>query len=137
MNHERSKNIENREPKAVRVDSSKKIDEKSKRLTEFYEYLSEDKRLHCSEATPQELLNSERESILCWTQKNKCLFPKSRLEKKLEELEKLAGGNEHVVYFDEDSENVFKITIPPNYGCLLYTSPSPRDLSTSRMPSSA
>ena len=25
----------------------------------------------------------------------------------------------------------------PSYGCLLYTSPSPRDLSTSRMPSSA
>ena len=25
----------------------------------------------------------------------------------------------------------------PTYGCLLYTSPSPRDLSTSRMPSSA
>ena len=25
----------------------------------------------------------------------------------------------------------------PNYNCLLYTSPSPRDLSTSRMPSSA
>ena len=25
----------------------------------------------------------------------------------------------------------------PPYGCLLYTSPSPRDLSTSRMPSSA
>ena len=25
----------------------------------------------------------------------------------------------------------------PNYFCLLYTSPSPRDLSTSRMPSSA
>ena len=27
--------------------------------------------------------------------------------------------------------------IVKNYGCLLYTSPSPRDLSTSRMPSSA
>ena len=27
--------------------------------------------------------------------------------------------------------------IPVNYNCLLYTSPSPRDLSTSRMPSSA
>ena len=26
---------------------------------------------------------------------------------------------------------------PESYGCLLYTSPSPRDLSTSRMPSSA
>ena len=25
----------------------------------------------------------------------------------------------------------------PSWGCLLYTSPSPRDLSTSRMPSSA
>ena len=25
----------------------------------------------------------------------------------------------------------------PSYACLLYTSPSPRDLSTSRMPSSA
>ena len=27
--------------------------------------------------------------------------------------------------------------LKPPYGCLLYTSPSPRDLSTSRMPSSA
>ena len=27
--------------------------------------------------------------------------------------------------------------IEADYGCLLYTSPSPRDLSTSRMPSSA
>ena len=27
--------------------------------------------------------------------------------------------------------------ITPSYNCLLYTSPSPRDLSTSRMPSSA
>ena len=33
-----------------------------------------------------------------------------------------------VIYFDEPEFN---------YGCLLYTSPSPRDLSTSRMPSSA
>ena len=29
------------------------------------------------------------------------------------------------------------IEIRKDYGCLLYTSPSPRDLSTSRMPSSA
>ena len=32
---------------------------------------------------------------------------------------------------------VFWAMRPPYYGCLLYTSPSPRDLSTSRMPSSA
>ena len=29
------------------------------------------------------------------------------------------------------------VCFPVSYGCLLYTSPSPRDLSTSRMPSSA
>ena len=29
------------------------------------------------------------------------------------------------------------MTFPDHYNCLLYTSPSPRDLSTSRMPSSA
>ena len=41
-----------------------------------------------------------------------------------------------------DAENFPFCTIEPNAGvvpipCLLYTSPSPRDLSTSRMPSSA
>ena len=38
MNHERRKNnIENREPKTVRVEGLKKIDEKSERLNGFYE----------------------------------------------------------------------------------------------------
>ena len=41
------------------------------------------------------------------------------------------SGNEHCMVQS-------KVTIYPiNYSCLLYTSPSPRDLSTSRMPSSA
>ena len=35
------------------------------------------------------------------------------------------------------SEGVYKLDNVPNIACLLYTSPSPRDLSTSRMPSSA
>ena len=35
------------------------------------------------------------------------------------------------------SIKVYKDFYAPNYDCLLYTSPSPRDLSTSRMPSSA
>ena len=43
---------------------------------------------------------------------------------------------------DEDGQEVFGIVDEINFkgwtpGCLLYTSPSPRDLSTSRMPSSA
>eukprot|EP00831_Metopus_contortus_P028928 TRINITY_DN23901_c0_g1_i3.p1 TRINITY_DN23901_c0_g1~~TRINITY_DN23901_c0_g1_i3.p1 ORF type:complete len:120 (+),score=32.76 TRINITY_DN23901_c0_g1_i3:82-441(+) len=43
--------------------------------------------------------------------------------------------------FDELVERAFKSFMinltPENAACLLYTSPSPRDLSTSRMPSSA
>ena len=35
----------------------------------------------------------------------------------------------------EDVQNFIKLAV--NSSCLLYTSPSPRDLSTSRMPSSA
>ena len=35
------------------------------------------------------------------------------------------------------SPYIFNVSSRSVYGCLLYTSPSPRDLSTSRMPSSA
>ena len=45
------------------------------------------------------------------------------------------------IYFKgiEKLEDVFQALIPEDWlrNCLLYTSPSPRDLSTSRMPSSA
>ena len=37
----------------------------------------------------------------------------------------------------EDREPLFEKSLTSIYFCLLYTSPSPRDLSTSRMPSSA
>ena len=37
----------------------------------------------------------------------------------------------------EFAEKISKSGTQPIIGCLLYTSPSPRDLSTSRMPSSA
>ena len=45
------------------------------------------------------------------------------------------AGNEHGIYIrrkDKNSKEVVLLDV-----CLLYTSPSPRDLSTSRMPSSA
>ena len=38
---------------------------------------------------------------------------------------------------DKSKEITYDFDIPMGSGCLLYTSPSPRDLSTSRMPSSA
>ena len=34
-------------------------------------------------------------------------------------------------------DSIIKLDITPNRGCLLYTSPSPRDATLSRMPSSA
>ena len=37
----------------------------------------------------------------------------------------------------DQTKNISRITIVTTGTCLLYTSPSPRDLSTSRMPSSA
>ena len=40
----------------------------------------------------------------------------------------------NTVYFSKDTKIGKNVTIEP---CLLYTSPSPRDLTTSRMPSSA
>ena len=47
-----------------------------------------------------------------------------------------------VGYYDNDKLVAFSLvyrfdSLNSVYGCLLYTSPSPRDLSTSRMPSSA
>ena len=54
------------------------------------------------------------------------------------------AGTQITLTFDEVIDNPtftvgdFKVKINGiEYGCLLYTSPSPRDLSTSRMPSSA
>ena len=41
------------------------------------------------------------------------------------------------VYVDLTEEEILWIGTQHNNNCLLYTSPSPRDLSTSRMPSSA
>ena len=43
----------------------------------------------------------------------------------------------HVVHTAPENLSKYKDYDSPNLSCLLYTSPSPRDLSTSRMPSSA
>ena len=52
----------------------------------------------------------------------------------------LCYGNDLVVYFDSEEKGkkyMKHIAAMIIKSCLLYTSPSPRDLSTSRMPSSA
>ena len=63
------------------------------------------------------------------------------LDVKLKYLDKYAESRNLVAdYYDKHLSSIPDIQIPfrAEYStCLLYTSPSPRDLSTSRMPSSA
>ena len=55
------------------------------------------------------------------------------MEKRKERIEEL---RQEIADIERDNEELER-TIAELLGCLLYTSPSPRDLSTSRMPSSA
>ena len=54
-------------------------------------------------------------------------------EKSLREISRITGHSFETVQKYAQKENWSEDNLP----CLLYTSPSPRDLSTSRMPSSA
>ena len=58
------------------------------------------------------------------------------INKTIFEHYKLGFGMDNFLDFN-DPQNISNIAGRIVYGCLLYTSPSPRDLSTSRMPSSA
>eukprot|EP00831_Metopus_contortus_P029030 TRINITY_DN23965_c0_g1_i1.p1 TRINITY_DN23965_c0_g1~~TRINITY_DN23965_c0_g1_i1.p1 ORF type:complete len:176 (-),score=68.02 TRINITY_DN23965_c0_g1_i1:138-632(-) len=68
---------------------------------------------------------------------------KERTQRKLEQLrEKAEARNEAIQRAIEESQKITderkkNILAKQHIACLLYTSPSPRDLSTSRMPSSA
>ena len=50
---------------------------------------------------------------------------------------KLINGDSLEVLKDYDENSIDLLCTDPPYGCLLYTSPSPRDVEESRMPSSA
>ena len=60
-------------------------------------------------------------------------YPENTLLAFKKAIEVGADGIEFDVHFSKDGE----LVIIHDETCLLYTSPSPRDLSTSRMPSSA
>ena len=62
--------------------------------------------------------------------------------KRNDSIEIIAGSPQHMTRFDAvvfacHSDQALALLADPSYACLLYTSPSPRDLSTARMPSSA
>ena len=56
----------------------------------------------------------------------------AQMESILEKVEELLAKSEHI-----DNDQPCRVNFDLFNACLLYTSPSPRDLSTSRMPSSA
>ena len=60
----------------------------------------------------------------------------SRIEPGIRKIDNEIDQDEHS--HNEYDESLDSVVVPIQYRiCLLYTSPSPRDLSTSRMPSSA
>ena len=75
----------------------------------------------------------------------------NRMKEGLEELREDEGAADEVTWFEidatthgsvavyssQDKYEQYKSKLEEYRNCLLYTSPSPRDLSTSRMPSSA
>ena len=58
----------------------------------------------------------------------------NNFEFKIKHVVRGDGGNSLMILVEVKQKDFLFVNI---YGCLLYTSPSPRDLSTSRMPSSA
>ena len=67
-------------------------------------------------------------------------YKKSDLSLKIKHTEfyrSLKIKNSQNKYFKNSSKYIFIVGMPRSGSCLLYTSPSPRDESTSRMPSSA
>ena len=79
-----------------------------------------------TEAEPLRMLTREGERFV-WTKRQSDAF---------EKIKRQLTKTENLSFFDKDAETKLIADAGP-YGCLLYTSPSPRDLSTSRMPSSA
>ena len=61
----------------------------------------------------------------------------TEVEKCLTNLENAANQNENLMPYIVDAVRAYCTIGEMTMSCLLYTSPSPRDLSTSRMPSSA
>ena len=58
------------------------------------------------------------------------------LQLQLQSIYRAYFNHPSTFYYDQDAEYILN-EMGQNYGCLLYTSPSPRDRSVSRMPSSA
>ena len=75
---------------------------------------------------PQEVMFKAKEEFLDWNELGLSVMEVSHRSKDFLELAELAEKNLRIL-----------LEIPNNYNCLLYTSPSPRDVEESRMPSSA
>ena len=82
-----------------------------------------------------ELMVCGKEIANAYSELNDPIDQRERFEHQLKLAQK--GDDEATEFIDHDFLRALEYGMPPTSGCLLYTSPSPRDLSTSRMPSSA
>ena len=73
--------------------------------------------------------------ITCPCEKKQFKIDDSLIPQEGRELQ--CGSCERVWFYKPKNESKDLLKLNENISCLLYTSPSPRDLSTSRMPSSA
>ena len=64
-------------------------------------------------------------------------FTKEEYKQRLKKVQKMMQEKGIELLISHDTNNMNYLTGYDAWSCLLYTSPSPRDLSTSRMPSSA
>ena len=105
------------------------------------EKLFDDITLPLIEIKAQSEQQSLRDEVKQVTKPDPFLYEKIPFQKEMLEIENNLNRSRdyRVIYYNSWYQPVFKEneTIPIFIDCLLYTSPSPRDLSTSRMPSSA
>ena len=83
----------------------------------------------------KDLFNSPYSGVFCATNDLLTLIPPGIPEDDMDAISEALGTKVEVITIGGSS--VLGTLVAMNNNCLLYTSPSPRDLSTSRMPSSA
>lgn len=64
----------------------------------------------------KEQLHREKECLFQWAREKNVFFTEEEIRQRVESLKSLPGGNEHVVYYDENIRRVIKITCPPAFG---------------------
>ena len=88
---------------------------------------------------PSSVFNTYNEAVLLFTRTATLVYPEKKEDCPNCIIDNMAGRSRSVSRYQAGGPYPFERGMPCPYcgGCLLYTSPSPRDVEESRMPSSA